>query len=217
MPTASTWLVCFDLGGVVIRIHRDWAGAIEAAGLSVRDASALATHGQELAALSARYQSGRMRCEGYAKAVSETLAGLYTPSEIGAIHRAIIRELYPGVTQLIAGLRARGIATAALSNTNATHWQQVSGWSVFAHFDHVVLSHAIGAVKPDAAAYDAVQRQTGTAAANILFFDDVQAHVDAARALGWHAEQINPDAAPAVQVEAHLRRYGILDSPRSGS
>ena len=54
--------------------------------------------------------------------------------------------------------------------------------------DGVFASCEVGARKPDAAFYQRVQTRLGLEPHEILFWDDVLVNVDAARAIGWHAE-----------------------------
>lgn len=55
-------------------------------------------------------------------------------------------------------------------------------------FDDIFSSCQIGCRKPDAAFYATVTAALALPPQNILFFDDTQANVDAARASGWQAE-----------------------------
>ncbi len=70
--------------------------------------------------------------------------------------------------------------------------------------DTIVYSHEVGCLKPDPLIYRIVCERLGVAAGEVLFLDDVDANVDAARALGMRAITfINTEQAIA-DVEAHL-------------
>ena len=56
-------------------------------------------------------------------------------------------------------------------------------------FDQVFSSAEIGFKKPDAPFFEAIANSIGVPAERILFWDDSQGHVDAARACGWQAER----------------------------
>ena len=53
--------------------------------------------------------------------------------------------------------------------------------------DDIVYSHEVGVAKPDPAAYALATRRLGVEPGEVVFLDDVEANVEAARAYGWHA------------------------------
>ncbi len=88
-----------------------------------------------------------------------------------------------------------------LSNTNAIMWNGVilnefkkAGHDINYYFDAVVTSFEVHAYKPEAAIFKAAERICGIKPDETLFFDDSQRNVDAARALGFNAVLVPPDA-----------------------
>ena len=72
-----------------------------------------------------------------------------------------------------------------LSNTNVHPHRLVRPLlPLLERFDSLVLSYELGLAKPDPAIFAEALRRAGTAAARTAFFDDVEAYVEAARALG---------------------------------
>lgn len=53
--------------------------------------------------------------------------------------------------------------------------------------DDIVYSHEVRLAKPDPAVYRLTTERLGVEPSEVLFLDDVEANVDAARAYGWHA------------------------------
>ncbi len=53
-------------------------------------------------------------------------------------------------------------------------------------FDHLVLSHAVGARKPSAAFFDHCLQLAGCLPEECVFIDDLPANVAGAQARGWH-------------------------------
>ena len=53
----------------------------------------------------------------------------------------------------------------------------------------MILSHEVGAAKPDRKIYEAVQNITGEKPEAHLFIDDIEENVDGARSLGWDGIQ----------------------------
>lgn len=209
MSAPPVRLVCFDLGGVVIRICRTWAEGCAAAGLPVRDPGLWAATRPARGELIVELQTGRIDGAAFAARASSLVDGLYSPAEILAVHNAWMLGEYPGVVHLVDRLSRSGFATAALSNTNHVHWTRIGGFPAIMRMDHLLASHQLGLHKPDPAIYRAVERHTGWAGPEILFFDDTAENVDAARALGWHAEVIDPAGPTAEQMLLSLRRLGL--------
>lgn len=63
--------------------------------------------------------------------------------------------------------------------------------------DDIVYSHEVGVAKPDPAAYELTARRLGVEPHEVLFLDDVEANVDAARRAGWHAV-LHRDTATSI-------------------
>jgi putative hydrolase of the HAD superfamily len=129
------------------------------------------------------------------------------------MHSAYTLGPYNGAAALLDNLRAAGVATACLSNTNANHWRVMHepgpGAMPMEKFDHRFASHLLRMRKPDDPIYAHVERATRTEPTAILFFDDVEENVAAAARRGWHAHQVRVDSDPIAQVRRHLRGYGI--------
>ncbi|MGA0603268.1 HAD-IA family hydrolase [Caulobacter sp. KR2-114] len=94
--------------------------------------------------------------------------------------------------------------TFLFSNTNAEHWDhlvEVTGGRL-GRLERY-LSHEIGLAKPSTASFLEVARQAGIEPAHAVFFDDVAANVDGARAAGFQAE-LFVDQAGLAQTLARL-------------
>ena len=110
-----------------------------------------------------------------------------------------------------------GVETAVLSNTNDEHWRRLNPpdpsraeFPTLLRADHHFASHIVGFRKPDARIFEAVEAYTGHRGARILFFDDLEAHVEAARIHGWLAELIDPTGDTAAQLLEGLKRRGVI-------
>ena len=202
-------LVCFDLGGVVVRIASGWAEAAQRAGVMLPPSAAAGIDGRSMARLIEQHETGRLGADAFYRAVA-ALSGL-SADRIAAIHDAWLIEPYEGIGEILTSLRRRGIATACLSNTSARHWRLIHGDGpqrvTMALFDHRFASHLIGVMKPDEASFAHVERATGIEPTGILFFDDNPANITAATARGWRAHLIAPHADPARQVRQVMGRW----------
>ena len=77
-----------------------------------------------------------------------------------------------------------------LSNTNYIHmkygWE---GYDFLRHFDKLILSHEVGAIKPEEKIYKAVEEFTKRPSGEHLFIDDIAEYADGAKKLSWDAIQ----------------------------
>lgn len=114
---------------------------------------------------------------------------------------AIFAGEMPGIAPLLANA-AKRMPLYAFSNTNPAHVAHISkAYSdVLGHFSELFLSSTIGLRKPDAEAYDHVVKAIGVPASRILFFDDVAANIEGARARGLAAVHVTStdDVAKAL-------------------
>jgi HAD superfamily hydrolase (TIGR01509 family) len=92
------------------------------------------------------------------------------------------------VLPLVAGLAGR-VRLGLLSNTNAVHARWIRArLPMLEAFDAVLLSNEVRAAKPDPRFYRRALDELRAQPSRTLFFDDVEAYVEAARALGIRAE-----------------------------
>ncbi len=115
----------------------------------------------------------------------------------------IFTEMHESVA-ILKSLKGR-YRLALLSNINPMHWVHVQKHHAFLKwFDHPIASYAIGLRKPEKAIYQKVLELAGNVPADkAMFFDDVQEHITAARALGIEAHQFT-SAAQLRRDLAHV-------------
>lgn len=93
-------------------------------------------------------------------------------------------SLFDGAEQQLAEL-SQATSLALLSNTNPIHWQQVTNsTNVFRYFSHVFLSFETGLYKPDVESFTSVLAQIDTTPGRIIYLDDSEQNVNAARGIG---------------------------------
>ncbi len=205
-------LVCFDWGGVILRICRSWEEGCAAAGIKAPSKAIASKCLAKQESLSQRYQTGQMRDKAFFRAIAKESEDFHTIEDVAAVHHAWLLEEYPGVDELIDELNSfADLSTALFSNTNASHWARMEeDFQVATLIEHRHASHLFGLAKPDEKAFAAFERRVGAAGNQILFFEDTQAHVDAAKAFGWCAELIDHKGDTAEQMRTHLEQYEIL-------
>jgi HAD superfamily hydrolase (TIGR01509 family) len=201
--------VCFDLGGVLVRIRHYWDQAIEAAGLACGPNHAGLHLGQ--CAELIRFQTGELEEEEYYRLLSGYL-GLSEPEQARHVHARILFEPYPGTLQLIQDLQDARILTGCLSNTNLPHWLEM-GTGAFPNFEALqvrLASHDIGASKPEERAFRLFEDAAGASGSEIVFFDDGIENVEAANRLGWQAFLVDPVSDTAEFMRVQLAEVGAL-------
>jgi len=110
-----------------------------------------------------------------------------TLEQFGAAFADIFTEI-PEMVELHTRLHQCGVPTFIFSNTNELAVGHVRRqFPFFADFDGYVFSHEVGAMKPAAKIYEAVEAMTGRLGTEILYIDDRLENIEAGAARGWHA------------------------------
>ena len=121
--------------------------------------------------------------------------------------RHMLKGEIAGTAALIAELKAAGLRLYALTNFSTETFpvaQQIC--PTLALFEDVVVSGAIGMVKPEPAIYAYTQQRCGFDPARAVFIDDMAENVAAARDAGWHALRFQSPE----QLRQDLRQLGVL-------
>jgi len=93
-----------------------------------------------------------------------------------------------------------------LSNTNAIHFAMIRERYAFVrHFDQLVLSHEVKAMKPSPEIYREAIARAGCAPGECFFTDDIAGYVEAARKEGIDAEQF----ISLEKLQDDLRARGV--------
>jgi putative hydrolase of the HAD superfamily len=118
--------------------------------------------------------------------------------------------LRPDARKTLAELHDAGVKLAVLSNAprELAAAARQADWAVW--IDYWFFSGELGMAKPDDAIYAAVTSALGVDESEVVFFDDRQVNVDAARRAGWNANLWTSGAA----ARDTLRTMGLL--PRRG-
>jgi putative hydrolase of the HAD superfamily len=110
-------------------------------------------------------------------------------------------------------LHAAGLTTALLSNMQhdmAAHARRNFAW--LAHFDHQILSCELLLIKPDAAIFERTIERLGMAPQEILFVDDREPNVEAARRVGIRALQFR--SVEVLRDDLEEMGFGVLPASR---
>ena len=175
----------FDLGKVLV----DFDYSIAARKLAARSAKAPEDLHAFLGSspLLVDYESGRLTRATFYEAIRDAIGFRDDLTEFGSYFADIFSEM-PGTIALHAELRQRGFKTYIFSNTNDLAIEHVQrNFPFFKNFDGYIYSYEVGAMKPDAPIYDAMEKMCGRRGADLIYIDDREENIAAGAALGWRA------------------------------
>jgi len=133
-----------------------------------------------------RYERAGITSEQFFEEVRRQISFRSSFDEFAAAFADIFTEI-PEMTRLHAELRARGLPTFVLSNTNAIAISHVRrNFPFFAHFSGYVFSYEHAVLKPEPRIYEIVEEQSGCRGAELLFIDDNSKNVEGAAQRGWN-------------------------------
>jgi FMN phosphatase YigB (HAD superfamily) len=179
-------MVLFDLGGVLIEL-RGVASMAELAGID--DEGELWRRWLDCRWVRT-FEAGRCGSADFAQGVVDDWELPVGPEEFLGIFTSWPTGPLDGAEDLVRATAAVA-AVGCFSNTNTVHWDgNVEHWPLIGLFAYQFVSHRMGQVKPDAAAFERVAESLPVAPDRVLFVDDNLANVEAARSLGFPAEHV---------------------------
>lgn len=195
--------IIFDLGKVIVPfdIRLGYAAFQPYCGYPVEELpKRIAATG-----LVSRFETGQISPEDFVRQFSDTL-GLHIGYDKFCELWSSIFIPGPLVPEaMLAGLRRR-YRLLLLSNTNAIHFAMIrENYPILRQFDEFILSHEVGAAKPDPRIYQIAVERAGCRPEECFFTDDVESFVEAARREGIDAVQFQN----AEQIERELAARGI--------
>ncbi|MFH0995152.1 MAG: HAD family phosphatase [Pseudomonadota bacterium] len=199
-------VILFDLGGVLVElparpIPADWVDRVPL--------SEQALSGWLASPAAKAFEKGEISAAQFADALVNEMKLLIAPEEILAYFTFWPKGLFPGTKALIGKILPH-YSLAIFSNTNELHWPRLmTEMELEGCFDHYFASFKIGMAKPDPAAFRYVVNALSCEPSEILFLDDSQMNVDAARLVGMNAERV----CGIGQVEKVLAENGVLAAP----
>ena len=146
-------LVCFDIGGVIIRLCQNWQNRCSAAGLELRNPELWDAFDPKREVLLMQYMTGQISGSDFANKLCEHIDQIYSPAEIARILDAWLVDEYAGLSQIVDQLHEIGMDTAALTNTTHEHWARMNEFPTVLKLKNLFPSHEIGLHKPDPAIY----------------------------------------------------------------
>lgn len=193
----------FDLGNVLVHFshERMWQQLAALCGRSAAELQSLIQRND----LADDYERGRFSETEFHTKLQDLTGARFEQSEL---QRAVadIFELNPPMLPLLERLRTGGHRLVLLSNTNESHvaWVQEQ-FDVLQHFDDLVLSCRVGAMKPEPEIYEAALQVIQCRPDECFYTDDIVANVEKGRDFGLQAELFTDSATLVDQ----LRQRGV--------
>lgn len=157
------------------------------------------------------YESGRINRREFFEAVRLATGFAGGLEEFSGYFADIFSEI-PDMIALHAELRAHGFKTYIFSNTNDLATEHVRRrFPFFVNFDGYIFSNEIGAMKPAAKIYEAMEALCGRRGADLIYLDDRAENIAAGAARGWQAIQHVTPAGSRAALRAIIpqdRRSG---------
>lgn len=208
--------VYFDLGNVLWTFDENVACANAAKLFGVEPAEIhKAVYGS---GLQNKFEHGQLSSYDFVDQLGNSLADTRNPENFQVVLDSLSNMFTPiePMVAVMDAVRASGVKIGILSNTCESHWDWIGRQNhalMGGPFDAVVLSFEVASMKPDDQIYRAAELVAHTPSDRILFLDDKDENVRAAKMRGWKAECCL--GGPAA-VEA-LVKHGVIDDSDTGN
>jgi HAD superfamily hydrolase (TIGR01509 family) len=182
--TRAVEVVLFDVGGVLVEVAgvgrlREWLQRDH----SDEDIWSLWLHSDAVR----EFESGRASAREFADNLIREMHLPVDPERLLAEFVEWIPGLYPGALELLGSI-SRDVRRGTLSNSNPLHWPRIMDDMGLARaIDTHFVSHLTGRIKPDRGAFEHALAELGCRPEAVVFVDDNQVNVDAARCVGIRA------------------------------
>ena len=132
-----------------------------------------------------QYEKGTLSRQAFFDAIREVVGFQGSLAEFGEAFADIFSEI-PAMIALNAELRQRGFKTYIFSNTNDLAIEHVRrNFPFFKEFDGYIYSYEVGAMKPEAKIYEAMEAMSGGFGSDLIYIDDRAENIAAGKGRGW--------------------------------
>lgn len=151
------------------------------------------------------YEKGLITTDEFRNEIRKYFEMDLSDDAIDHVWNSLLRVIPQERVSLLRMLRKR-FGTAILSNTNSLHIDafekmikdQTDETSIQNLCDFTFLSHEMGLAKPDVSIYEKVLQTINIQPERVLFFDDLEANLQGAEAIG-------------IQTQLITKNFGILE------
>jgi HAD superfamily hydrolase (TIGR01509 family) len=180
VPEKPFSIILFDLGNVLLKV--EYTAFLHTLGLDHAMSDTELYH--LLEEESQAFEMGEASAEDFLGVVNAKLGKSYTFDQFRKAWLSILPNVIPGSPDLINQL-SREYRLMLLSNTNELHLRRsVEILPALKRFERLFVSYEIGLIKPDRGIYQYVLDHVDVPAQRILFIDDLEKNIQAAREVG---------------------------------
>lgn len=174
-----------DIGGVCLTLRADRCASLFGFGSMQQ----LIDEEPVVLEYSRAVETGRMREEDFLKVLSEDVFVDMTPAAVKQAWFELLGPETAGMAELVGAMSASGYKLVFLSDISPFHHRCVLDALSFSNLiDSAVTSYEVGALKPSSAMYEAFERHC-LGRVPVLYLDDRDCNVQAARQRGWNAHK----------------------------
>ncbi|WP_192349372.1 HAD family phosphatase [Algoriphagus sp. Y33] len=185
----------FDLGNVIIDL--DYRRAMRRISQEISVDLHNKVNGFYLTDFHKDYEVGRINSGQFRDEVRRYFQQDWEDEKVDELWNDLLLKIPPERLKLISKLREK-FQVGVLSNTNSIHISAVNRILKEDHglenfdpiFDWVFLSHEMGLAKPSPEIYEKMLVDLGTSGDRVIFFDDLPANVEGAKAVGIQAVHV---------------------------
>lgn len=198
---ANITTLVFDLGGVLIELG-DLGEMMESSPYTASEVWATWISSPSVR----RFESGLCTEQEFARSMILEFELNLDNERFLAYFNAWPKGIMPGAIELLDELSGT-FRLACLSNTNAAHYESfLKHQAIMPRFEAAFLSHQMGCLKPDQAAFERAIDGLGVNPTEVVYFDDHPKNVLAAQSNGFNANiTSNPE-----EIRAVLTKMGLL-------
>jgi glucose-1-phosphatase len=194
--------ILFDLGNVLAYI--DFQAFWRELGFFREEEIAVFKEGYD--SLTLRYETGHIPTGEYLDGLRIVFDNKFTNKQLELAFASIIQKPVEGISEIVKRLSVAH-QTALVSNTNEIHYKLSLEKFDVLKFLHVhYLSYRLQVMKPARGFYDAIIKDQGVSPSRMLFIDDIEENVEAAKKAGMTGLKF----AGILELESSLKKLAVL-------
>jgi glucose-1-phosphatase len=194
--------VLFDLGNVLAYIDFSafWHD------LGFLRAEEIVPFKEEYTALTLQYETGYISTDDYLNGLRTVFNNKFAIVQLEQAFSCIIQQPVEGMADIVKRVSTIH-QTALVSNTNEIHYRlSLTKFEALKILHKHYLSYQLRVMKPAHGFYEAIIKDQGIHPSQILFIDDLETNVKAAKSAGMQAVKFEG----TVQLETNLKTLAIL-------
>jgi glucose-1-phosphatase len=199
--TVAIKALLLDIGGVLMRIDPFLPFQKMNIPLTYQEALQRVIHWPVFLA----FESGNISTNDFLEEFNRYFQVNLKKDEFLSAWKLCLQGVLPGMEEIVLAAAQR-VRLFTLSNTNVAHYEYFAQLGLFRHFEQILTSFGLHARKPDPLIYQRAIAAINLPPGEMLFIDDMEDNVAAARKQGLHAQQSINDPSMVRQI---LRNYQI--------